>query len=92
MEVLVAIESSPNSFKALERAVSIVKNEGGNLTVITIAEMLWVLRRYLITKLSTKNFLHCQQKLSIRQKSIAQRKKLRLNTRYLKGNLLRTRS
>jgi len=40
MEVLVAIESSPNSFKALERAVSIVKNEGGNLTVITIAEML----------------------------------------------------
>lgn len=38
MEVLVAIESSPNSFKALEHAVHITKREGGNLTVLTVAE------------------------------------------------------
>ncbi len=40
MEVLVAIESSPNSFKALEQAVHIVKTEGGSLTVLTVAEMI----------------------------------------------------
>ena len=40
MEVLVAIESSPNSFKALEQAVHIVKTEGGTLTVLTVAEMI----------------------------------------------------
>ena len=38
MEVLVAIEASPNSFKALERAVQLVKAEGGHLTVLTVAE------------------------------------------------------
>lgn len=38
MEVLVAIEASPNSFKALERAVQLVKAEGGQLTVLTVAE------------------------------------------------------
>jgi nucleotide-binding universal stress UspA family protein len=40
MEVLVAIESSPSSFKALEHAVHTVKREGGSLTVLTVAEMI----------------------------------------------------
>lgn len=40
MELLVAIEASPNSFKALERAVNIIATEGGTITVVTVAEMI----------------------------------------------------
>ena len=40
MELLVAIEASPNSFKALERAASIIATEGGSITVATVAEMI----------------------------------------------------